>query len=326
MINAPSRLRGFTLLPVMLAMGLIAAVAFTLNRDNGINAVMVSNQQDADRARFAAEAGLQAVNAAVQARNCAGGYPVTASPVVNNNFGGASYSAYATSAGGNTTGLVSTGAFNGTSVTLTRSAVYAYQATPKTYTLQPGAAAGLDTYIDSTTEANFGSTGQLAIKKNQQSLLFKFNLSAFPSGSRPLSATLSIHASGGLLGGVDFYRMTSAWIEGSGAISPLDGATWNTLNGTTAWSPGGEVHPARLNANTKVIVNGSVDLDVTQAATAWLEGRYPNHGVLIRSTGELGTFSSPAATIPTRPSARRSPSATCCPVAPRDRKTLRAAR
>jgi N-acetylneuraminic acid mutarotase/Tfp pilus assembly protein PilX len=285
------KIRGFTLLPVMLTMGLIAAVAFTLNRDNGINAAMVSNQLDADRARYAAEAGLQAVNAAVQADSCGGGFPVAGTPVVNSSFGGASYSAYATSSSGNTTGLVSTGVFNGTSVTLTRSNVYVYQTTAKTYTLQPNAAAGMDTYIDSSTESNFGATDSLSIRKNQQSLLFRFDLAAFPAGSRPVSATLSAYASGGLLGGVDFYRMTSPWVEGSGANSPLDGATWNTSNGSTAWTPGGPAHPVKLNATTKVLAGSLwVNFDATQVATAWLEGRYPNHGVLIKSTGELGSY------------------------------------
>lgn len=282
---------GFTLLPVMLTMSLIAAVAFLLNRDNGVNAAIVSSQVDTDRARFAAEAGLQAVNAQLQSASCAGGFPVVSAPLTNSGFGGASYTAYATSASGNTTSLVATGSYNGASATLTRSNVYVYQSAAKTYTLQPDAAAGIDTYIDSATEANFGAAAALLIKQNQQSLLFKFDLSAFPAGSRPLSATLSLYASGGLLGGVDFYRMTSAWTEGSGASSPPDGVTWNTSNGTATWTPGGDQHPVKLNAANKIVVGTNwVDLDATDIATAWLEGRYPNYGVSIKSTGELGSF------------------------------------
>jgi N-acetylneuraminic acid mutarotase len=291
-VNASyTQMEGFTLLPVMLTMSLIAAFAFMLNRDNGANIAMVSGQMDADRARFAAEAGLQAVNAQVQLAGCAGGFPVVATPLSNGSFGGASYTGYATSASGNTTSLVSTGTFNGTSVTLGRSNVYVYQSPPKTYTLQPDAAAGVDTYIDSATETNYGLLNSLAIKKNQQSLLFRFDLSAFPAGSRPVSATLSLYPTGGLLGGVDFYRMTSAWSEGTGAISPLDGTTWHTSNGTTAWTPGADTYPVKVNAMTRITVaNAWVDLEATDLVTAWLDGRYPNLGVLIKSTGELGTF------------------------------------
>ena len=32
----------------------------------------------------------------------------------------------------------------------------------------------------------------------------------------------------------------------------LDGATWNTRNGSTAWAPGGAHHPVALNANATV--------------------------------------------------------------------------
>jgi N-acetylneuraminic acid mutarotase len=286
-----TRCRGFTLLPVVLAMTLVAATAFLLNRDNGLNAEMISTQMDSDRARLAAEAGLQAANARVQSSGCSGGFPVAGTPVVNANFGGASYSAYATSGSGNTTSLVSTGTFNGTSTTLTRNNVYVYQTTPLTYTLQPGATAGLDTAIDSSTEKNYGADNALSIKKGQQNLLFKFDLSAFPAGSRPVSATLSIYGSGGLAIDVEFFRMTSAWVEGTSASSPLDGATWNTSNGSTAWTPGGNYHPVRLNAaNSGSVLNSWASFDATAITSAWLSGQYPNHGLLVKSTGELGTY------------------------------------
>jgi N-acetylneuraminic acid mutarotase/Tfp pilus assembly protein PilX len=285
------KLAGFTLIPVMLAMSLIAAIAFLLNRDNGMNTEMVASQMDTDRARYAAEAGLQAVNAKVQGFSCAGGFPVVGTPITNSNFGGASYSAYATTASGNTTGLVSTGTYNGTSVTLTRNNVYVYQSATKTHTLQPNAAAGLDTYIDSAAESNHGATDNLSIKKNQQSLLFKFDLSAFPAGSRPVSATFSIYGSGGLAIGLEYFRMTSDWVEGTGASSPLDGATWNTSNGSTAWTPGGNYHPSKLNATSSgSILSSWASFDATDITAAWLSGRYPNYGIIAKSTGELGTY------------------------------------
>ncbi len=286
------RMAGFTLLPVMLAMSLIAAIAFLLNRDNGMNTDMVASQMDTDRARYAAEAGLQAVNAKVQSFSCTGGFPVVGTPVTNSNFGGASYSAYATTASGSTTSLVSTGTYNGTSVTLTRNNVYVYQSAPKTYTLQPDAAAGMDTYIDSAVGSNYGVTNALAIKKDLQSLLFKFDLSAFPAGSRPISATFSIYGSGGLAIGVEFFRMTSDWVEGTNSSSPLDGATWNTRNGSTAWTaPGGDYYPVKLNATASgSILSSWASFDATDITSAWLSGQYPNYGVIVKSTGELGTY------------------------------------
>lgn len=289
-IKTAARVAGFTLLPVVLAMSLIAAIAFLINRDNGMNIDMVVSQMDTDRARYAAEAGLQAANAKVQSLSCAGGFPVVGTPITNNNFGGASYSAYATSVTGNTTGLVSTGTYNGTTVTLTRSNIYVYQSPALTYTLRPNASAGMDTYIDATKESNYGTTNALAIKKGVQNLLFKFDFSAFPAGSRPVSATFSIYGSGGLLGGVELYRMTRDWVEGTGASSPLDGATWNTTNGSTPWTtPGGDYYPVKLDAQTN---SGSSwgDFNATDLTIAWFSGKYPNYGVIVKSTGELGTF------------------------------------
>ncbi|MDI1298376.1 DNRLRE domain-containing protein [Methylotenera sp.] len=289
-IKTSARLAGFTLLPVVLAMSLIAAIAFLINRDNGMNTDMVVNQMNTDRARYAAEAGLQAANAKVQSISCGGGFPVVGTPVTNSNFGGTSYSAYATSAGGNTTSLISKGTYNGTSVTLTRNNIYVYQSPAVTYTMQPNATVGMDTYIDSAAESNYGLTSALAIKKSQQSLLYKFDFSTFPIGSRPISAKFSIYASGGLLGAVELYRMTRDWVEGTGANSPLDGATWNTTNGSTLWTtPGGDYHPVKLDTQ---ISTGSawVDFNATDLTIAWLSGKYPNYGALVKSTGEVGTF------------------------------------
>ena len=80
-------------------------------------------------------------------------------------------------------------------------------------------------------------------------MLFKFDLSAFPKRSRPISATFSIKQNGGTaLSYSSFYRVTSDWQEGTGASSPLDGVTWNTKNGSTTWlTAGGDYHPRKLN-------------------------------------------------------------------------------
>jgi N-acetylneuraminic acid mutarotase/Tfp pilus assembly protein PilX len=281
---------GFTLLPVVLAMSLIAAIAFLINRDNGMNTDMVVSQMDADRARYAAEAGLQAANAKIQTLGCTGGYPVIGTPVTNNNFGGASYSGYASASFGNTTNLVSTGTYNGTTVTLTRNNVYVYQSAV-TYTLQPNATGTDDTYIDSAIEKNYGSANSLPIKKNTQSLLFKFDLSAFPTGSRAVSAKFSIYGSGGLAVGLNFFRMTSAWVEGTGSGGTPDGATWNTSNGSTAWAAGGNKFSMKLNAaNSSIVVTNWGSFDATDIANSWLSGQYPNYGIIAESTGEIGSY------------------------------------
>src|SRR6266700_947637 len=63
---------------------------------NNVNARMIANRSDLDRARYAAEAGLQAVNFVIQGMGCTGTNYPTSSPVTN--FFGATYSAYASRA------------------------------------------------------------------------------------------------------------------------------------------------------------------------------------------------------------------------------------
>ena len=289
-MNLPHlKMAGFTLLPVVLAMSLIAAIAFLLNRDNGMNINMVAKQMDADRARYAAEAGLQAANAKVQSFSCAGGFPVVGTPVTNNNFGGGGYSAYATSAGGNTTGLVSTGTYNGTSVTLTRNNIYVYKTTPNTYTLQPNATAGIDTYISKNSTTNYGNSNSLSMSSTKSPLI-KFDLSMFPAGSRPLSSTLSIYADGGFLAYTHLYRMNSDWQEGTGASSPVDGANWTTNNGTISWiTAGGDFYPDLI-TTVYGSPNNWLDFDTTDLTANWLSGSYPNYGVRFTPSTSLGSL------------------------------------
>jgi Tfp pilus assembly protein PilX len=138
-------MRGFTLVPVVLAMSIVAVVAFLLNRDNGLNARMITQQADMERARHAAQAGLQAANFALQAAGCS---RTAAASVSNPNFGGASYSASSDTATGSPTNLVATGTYKDASVTLTRAGVHVYQ--PRTTrVIQPDGGAGQDTFLDS---------------------------------------------------------------------------------------------------------------------------------------------------------------------------------
>ena len=297
---------GFTLLPVILTMSLIAAIAFLLNRDNGINAEMYADQADLTRARYAAEAGLQAVNYKVQSVGCGGilsFYPSSGvSPVSNNNFGGGSYSAY-----GNSnwlvppTTLTSTGTYNGSSVTLTRNNVVTYQSGYKTYTLQPNATAGKDTYINSAFPSrSYGSDTSLRLWTGRYEPLLQFDLSAFPVGSKAapwfdtLSGTLKPGAELGLYlisnpsatgVNMDILPITRSWIEGT-TNNTANGASWNTYDGINAWSSPGVGYDAALVASTPYAATlGWKTWDITGMANSWLSGRYPNNGLWLRPSG-----------------------------------------
>lgn len=296
------RLAGFTLLPVVLGMSLIGAIAFLLNRDNGMNAEMVSSQTDTDRARYAAEAGLQAVNAQVQGLSCAGGFPLAASPVSNGSFGGASYAAYATSATGNSVGLVSTGSYNGASVTLTRSNVTVYRSGVYAAVLQPGPGPAQETHVNpSAPNLNYGAATALQLWSGNAEILLKFDLSVLPAGSRVIpyfsggalqpGATVALYRSSGPGSGlgnpISAYMITRSWTEGTKTgTGAADGATWNTYDGVNAWpAPGAGYNGNALSSVAYVNATTWNTWDITDAAAAWASGAVANNGVWIRPSG-----------------------------------------
>ncbi len=308
MSAAPRLMRaaGFTLLPVILAMSLIAAIAFLLNRDNGVNARMIANRSDLDRARYAAEAGLQAVNFAIQGMGCTGtNYPTstTPPPLTNNNFGGATYSAYASRKqllGGTPPPpiefITSTGTYNGASVTLTRNTVYVYKSASTTTVVQPGPTSGSDTYVDSNSpDRNFGGDTVLRLSNldspnSTYQPLLRFDLSIFPAGSRVIDATLALFtsSSGSLSTAVvNAQLITNDWAAGTGTGgSSPNGATWNTYDATAtlAW-PASHYAPAPVASTPYPNAIGWVNWDLTNAAAAWLSGVYPNRGIWLVGSG-----------------------------------------
>lgn len=288
-----ARAAGFTLLPVVLAMSLIAAIAFLLNRDNGMNAAMIASGSDLDRARYAAEAGLQAINYQVQQQGCGGGFPTSLAPV-NSNFGGGAYSAYADKATGFPLLLSSTGSYNGASVTLSRANVQVFQSAMQTKVLQPDSATGQDTYVDSSkTTRNYGTSTILLLDSTPVDMLLKFDLSALPAGSRVIPY---YDAVGGVLqpganlwlyqnrnatgsGTISAYLVTHSWLENS--------ATWASYDGTTNVWPGGGYDSRALAAVNYVAINNWYSWDITDAAAAWMGSVYPNYGVRLSALGTI---------------------------------------
>ncbi|OGA24790.1 MAG: hypothetical protein A3I02_12250 [Betaproteobacteria bacterium RIFCSPLOWO2_02_FULL_67_26] len=288
---------------MILAMSLIAAIAFLLNRDNGINVNLVASQADKERARYAAEAGLQAANYAVQALGCPGGYPVLGTPVTDNNFGGATYTAYSDRLVGSPMTLTSTGTYNGASVTLNRAGVYAYQGARKTWGSQPAPGTGKDTHLDdSNVTRNFGGSTILRIQSARYESLLEFDLTPLPAGSRVIpwydatagalqpGAKLSIYKTAVSAAAVDSIAtllITRSWVAGTmNGFGVANGATWNTYDGVSNWPAPGVGYDARtISTAPYQVAIGWQDLDVSDAAVAWMSGVYPNFGIWLRAVG-----------------------------------------
>lgn len=284
---------GFTLLPVVLAMSLIGAIAFMLNRDNGLTSNLIGSRSDLARARYAAEAGLQAVNYNIQALGCAGGYPILSSPVTDNNFGGAAYSAYANNTSGSPLMLTSTGSYNGASVTLTKTNAYVYQSGVRTWVTQPGPATGKDIYVRSdpaSKNKNYGGSTDLILDKDGHEILLQFDLSPLPAGSRVVPWYFFGLQPGAI---VSLYQpnfdsqksfvamlITQSWVAGTQVGgSPANGATWNTYDGVNNWPSPGVGYDPRVLLPVPEDIGGWLTMDFTAAVLAWMSGVYPNYGV-----------------------------------------------
>lgn len=291
------KMGGFTLLPVILAMSLIAAIAFLLNRDNGMNAGMVASQSDADRARYTAEAGLQAVNTIAQGKNCTG-----YTDLGTTAFGTGSFTATANPKSGTPVTLTAAATTaEGASAALTRSNVTMHQ-TPYTITLQPGTT-GMDTSIGrSSPTVNNGADPTLSINTGQFVSLVQFDLSAIPAGAIIKSAQFSLYHASGSTDTAGIFTVTRPWIEGTGVAG--SGATWNTYDGASLWAAGGGDYDPAAGVTIALPANNALATwDMTARTAAWIAGILPNYGIaLVASGGGTNSFaSSENATAANRP-------------------------
>jgi hypothetical protein len=135
-----------------------------------------------------------------------------------------------------------------------------------------------DTYIDggSPTRIN-GSDDKFEVRPDNNADrrgLLKFDLDSVPPNATVTSATLYLYEGGNKTGQVTYiYRLTSNWDENT--------ASWNT------WStPGGD-----FNSSTSYFAylpeqgNCMITLEMTNLVQAWINGTYPNYGLILYSTG-----------------------------------------
>lgn len=270
------RAAGYVLLPVVLLLAVVGASAWLANRELGLNADMASNTLDRDKARLAAEAGLQRVIVQAHSKGCGGTYPI---PIIgalkDTAFDGATYAASAWPLSGSPIDVTSVGTYGGASVTLTRSNVPMHQATPVPLILQPGTA-GIDTFLSTSGSGNYATQITLnAVNASAQPLL-KFDLASVPAGAHIVSASLSMYAvNGSGSGNVALHRVTRDWTEA--------GATWASADGTAAWTTaGGDVHPSAVATAAFAGTGTWLSWDVTELADKWSKGSLPNQGVQVR--------------------------------------------
>jgi hypothetical protein len=225
------------------------------------------------------------MNYVAQNANCTGYNALS-----NVAFAADSFSVTSTPTSGSPVTLQATGVTaSGATTTLTRSNVPVYRTTPYTFTLQP-ATLLRDSHIRSDQATrNFGGENKLRVDGNGRRPLLYFDLSSIPATARVQSAQLMLYKSGGAGGSggstITAYPLTRTWVEGTlvGENIPADGVTWNTTNGTTAWTaPGGDYDAS---AGVAIASTGSNDVwlswDISSLVGNWVSGATANHGVIL---------------------------------------------
>ena len=215
---------GFVLLPVVIALVLLAAIAMLISQDGATGVEVVAGHRQAEQADKMAQAGLAHAQWHIRGNACTGDATIAVTAL-----GNGSYSA----------------------------TVDAAATTTSTQTFSTNR----DAFIkEASPDDNFGSDAELSVKNkvgdNFRSL-HHFDLSSISPGTRVTSATLWVYlTSNDPDRPVDIHPVTAAWTEA--------GATWNTVAanldsqvfGSVAPQPSANVSvPVNLSALTQSWTN-----------------------------------------------------------------------
>lgn len=273
-----SRQRGFILLPVVLAIALIAAIAYLMNNDGAMNTNMLGREIASSQARYAAKAGLNHMLWQIDQSGCSG-----YSNIGPTAFGKNSYSVTVTPTSGSPVSIAATGTDpGGSSYTIKRDGVNVGHGPTLTKVIQPDAATAPDTYISYLSPTiNYGTSSTSPVTQrsgNNKRSLLQFDLSRFTAAATIVSANLSLYQNSfsSLGGPVSAHRLSGgAWSETA--------SSWNNRNTVLAWTTAGGDYEASAVAVT-TITAGLVDWfswDITPLAQDWVSGTYPNNGLIV---------------------------------------------
>lgn len=163
-----------------------------------------------------------------------------------------------------------------------------------TSTYQPDGTDGKDSYVDSGLPTNnYGTNGSIACGILNNGLL-QFDVSDISSTDICISATLYLY-NALLQSGHDIYLHTIKSDNGGWTES---GATWNTIDGSTAWAGSGGCSTSGTDYDSTsignfTVVNGGAGTEnsvalSTSVVKTWFGVSNSNYGILLR-TDTFGT-------------------------------------
>jgi|CXWL01.1.fsa_nt_gi hypothetical protein len=276
---------GFILLPVVLAITLIAALSFLMNREGSMAVNQLGGETDGTQALYTAKAGINHMQWQANNANCTG-----YSNLNTVNLGTNSYNATISPTSNSPVSIQATGTdANGASYTINRDRVKVYQPYT-TITLQLGTDAGMDAAISSLLSTiNYGAAGEGISKIGPvlQNQLIQFDLSSIPSKAAIVSATLQLFqksASSATI--VSAHRINKTWLEGTkNGSGTADGVTWKTTDGSTAWTAnGGDYDNSPITRTTLTPPNNTPAYwNISSLVQDWISGKVANYGLLLKA-------------------------------------------
>ena len=149
-------------------------------------------------------------------------------------------------------------------------------------TISPGATTDCSLISGSSASTTYCADPLLKIgydgSKTHRSIL-KFDVSSIPAQTTVMGAWVALNTTGSTTGATintSLHNLTRAFTSS---------ATWNTYNGSSAWTTAGGDYTATAEYSALVAGNtGYKYWYLTQLAQNWVDGTTTNHGVIIRPT------------------------------------------
>jgi hypothetical protein len=293
--------RGFALLPVVLAVLSIAAVAMLVSGESAMETRLRADEFDRDIADLAARGATEQALWLYDGLGCAG-YP----DITSGTLGNAAYGVTVSPTTGSPVTLTATATIgNDTAAVVSFSDQPVYDVATDTLTLQPGAE-GKDNFVrQDKANFNYGTTASIFTQESAFAArhgLIEFDLSTFPPAARLVSAVLTMRVTGSTTPGDVFaYPIVRDWVEGTkSGKAENTSSNWDQPHGYLNWlTEGGDFEPTIIDTASAGAAGSWISWDITSVTNDWLAGRLPNNGILlVADTGTNVNYASSDASTP----------------------------